>query len=92
MCLKLPASRVFTQSGVQVQFKEYIKLCVAGVCVGNALLVGWFPSQRTSNEEMFAFDDTIMILIFHSKNAFENVSATPYTKRQPDNTNVICVP
>ena len=36
-------------------------LNVTGLCAGNAPVTGEFPAQRTSDAEMFPFDDMIMI-------------------------------
>ena len=36
------------------------KLPVTGLCAGNSTVTGEFPAQRTSNAEIFSFDDVIM--------------------------------
>ena len=40
--------------------KKTSKLRVTGLCAGNSSVAGEFPAQRTSNAEMFPFDDVIM--------------------------------
>ena len=40
--------------------KKTSKLRVTGLCAGNSSVAGEFPAQRTSNAEMFPFDDIIM--------------------------------
>ena len=45
--LKSPASRLDTQPFVLAQIKENIR--VTGLCEGNPLVTGGFPSQRASN-------------------------------------------
>ena len=37
------------------------EVLVTGLCVGNSPMSGEFPAQRTSNAEMFPFDDIIMV-------------------------------
>ena len=49
--LKSPAFRLFVQPFVQTQIKEISKLRFTGLCEGNPLVTGGFPSQRTSNAE-----------------------------------------
>ena len=49
--LKSPASRLFSQSFIQVQIKETLKLRVTGLCDGNSPVTGELPSQRSSNAE-----------------------------------------
>ena len=51
LCLRSPASRLFTQPFFQAQIKENIKVCVTGLCEGNSPVTGEFPSQRASNAE-----------------------------------------
>ena len=43
------ASRLFAQAFVQVQVNKTSKLRVTGLCGGNSLVTGGFPSQRASN-------------------------------------------
>ena len=43
--------------------KKTSKLHISGLCEGNPLVTGGFPSQRASNVEKFPFDDVIMILM-----------------------------
>ena len=50
-CLKLPASRLFTQLFSQMQIKETSKLRVTGLCEGNSPVTGEFPAQRARNVE-----------------------------------------
>ena len=42
------------------------KLRVAGLYGGNSPVIGEFPTQRTSNAEMFPFDDVIMGMYVHA--------------------------
>ena len=42
--------------------KKTPKLRVTGLCVGNSLVTGEFPAPRTSNAEMFPFDDVIIFI------------------------------
>ena len=46
--LKSPASRLFTQLFIQMQFKVTPKLCVTSLCVP---VTGEFPAQRASTAE-----------------------------------------
>ena len=41
-------------------FKETSKFHVTGLCEGNSPVTDELPAQRTSNAEMFSFDDVIM--------------------------------
>ena len=54
--LKSLAPRLFIQPCLQAQIKEN----TTGLCVWNSPVTGEFPAQRTSNAEMFRFDDVIM--------------------------------
>ena len=49
MASQSPASLSFAQPFVQTQIKERVKLRVTGLCEGNPLVTGGFPSQRASN-------------------------------------------
>ena len=45
---------------IQAQIKENIKaLRHWPLCAGNSPVTGEFPAQRTSNAEMFPFDDVM---------------------------------
>ena len=54
-CLDCLLSRLF-----RCKSKKTSKLLVTGLCEGNPLVRSGFPSQRTSNMEMFPLDDFIM--------------------------------
>ena len=41
--------------------KKASKLRVIALCEGNSSVIGDFPAQRASKEEMFPFDDVVMI-------------------------------
>ena len=41
--------------------KQTSKLRVTGICEGNSPVTGKFPTERTSDAEIFPFDDVIMI-------------------------------
>ena len=41
--------------------KKTSKLRVTGLCEGNSLVTGEFPSQKASDAEIFPFDDVIMM-------------------------------
>ena len=41
-------------------FRRRSKLRVTGLCAGNSPVTGEVPAQRSSNTEMFPFDDVIM--------------------------------
>ena len=43
-----------------VYSKKTSKLRVTGLCAGISQVIGEFPAQRASNEEMFQFDYVIM--------------------------------
>ena len=45
-CLSIVYSTV-----IQAQMKETAELCVTGLCEGNSLVTGEFPTQRASNAE-----------------------------------------
>ena len=51
MCVKLPASPLFTQSIIQAHIKKTSKLRVTDLCAGNSLVIGEFPAQMASNAE-----------------------------------------
>ena len=58
--VSLIIARLFTEPFIQPQIKEKkSKLRVTGLCDGNSSPVK-FPVQKTSNAEMFPFDDVIM--------------------------------
>ena len=40
--------------------KKISKLSVTGLCAGNSLVTGEFPTEMASNAKMFPFDDVIM--------------------------------
>ena len=54
------ASQITGVSISQAQVKESIKAPRHWPCAGNSAVPGEFPAQRTSNAEMFPFDDVIM--------------------------------
>ena len=47
--------------------KKTSKLRFTGLCEGNPLVTGGFPTQRASNAEMFPFDDVIMIYVIQTQ-------------------------
>ena len=49
-----------TGCGIKVRIQKKSKLRVTGLCEGNSPVTGEFPAQRTSNAEIFPFDDVIM--------------------------------
>ena len=49
--LKSPALWLFTQSFIQTQIKETLKLRVTGLCAGNSPGTGEFPAQMASYAE-----------------------------------------
>ena len=57
--LKSPASRLFTQSFIQTQIKENIR--VTGLCVGNSPGPVNSPHKGPVTRKMFPFDDVIML-------------------------------
>ena len=61
--LKLPASRLLTRRLFRRRSKKASKLRVTGLCEGNSAVTGEFPAHRSSNAEMFPFDDITMIWI-----------------------------
>ena len=50
-CLKSPACPVFVQEFVRTNIKQTSLLRMNGLCGGNPLVTGGFPSQKTSNAE-----------------------------------------
>ena len=51
---------IFSQSFIQTQIKENIKLRVTGLCVGDSPGIGEFATQMAINAEKIPFDDVIM--------------------------------
>ena len=51
--------------------KKILKLCVTGLCEGNPLVAGGFPSQRASNAKNVYFNDVIMTAIIYKCVVFE---------------------
>ena len=45
------------------QRKHHPKICVTGLCEGNSPVTDVFYAQRSSNAEMFPFDDIIMAVM-----------------------------
>ena len=53
--------------------KKTSKPRVTGLCGGNSLVTGEFPSQRPVTRKMFPFDDVIMS--YHDRNTHDNQRA-----------------
>ena len=56
---------MFVQQFVHEQIKENIKAPRHWLCEGNSPVIDGFPSQRSSNAEMFPFDDVIICIILN---------------------------
>ena len=66
MASQITSLTILTQPFIQAQIKEKIKAPRHWPCVGNSPVTGELPVQRASNEEIFPFDDVIMVGKIHS--------------------------